>query len=76
MKDVPLENVSIKDLVDRTEGYSGAEVQLVYTEAALHALENNENADKIKWENFDAALSIVRPRISESDVQLYESFKF
>lgn len=68
------EDVDINDLVDLTEGYSGAEVQAICHEAAMKALEEDLNATEITKEHFKAALSIVTPRTPASLIKLYEDY--
>ncbi|XP_012253446.2 ATPase family protein 2 homolog [Athalia rosae] len=67
-------DVDINDLVDLTEGYSGAEVQAICHEAAMKALEENLDATEITKEHFKAALSIVTPRTPASLIKLYEDY--
>lgn len=68
------EDVNIQDLVDLTEGYSGAEVQAVCHEAAFKALEENLNASSVSKEHFKAALSSVKPRTPRALVDMYEEY--
>ena len=68
------EDVKIDDLVELTEGYSGAEVQAICNEAAMKALEESIDAKTITKEHFQAALSIVTPRTPMSLIKLYEDY--
>ncbi len=81
----PLEpQVDLTDLAARTEGYSGAELAAVCNEAAYKTLEkamDGDNGDdeiteslKITKEDFDEALTIVRPRLNAASLQAYEQF--
>ncbi|XP_063975896.1 ATPase family gene 2 protein homolog A [Diachasmimorpha longicaudata] len=67
-------DVNISDLVDLTDGYSGAEVQAICHEAALKALEENLNASSVSKEHFKAALSSVKPRTPRALVEMYEEY--
>ncbi|CAN8032556.1 unnamed protein product [Ixodes persulcatus] len=68
------DGVSLDDLARRTEGYSGAEVVAVCQEAALIALEEDIEARHITALHLEAALQLVRPRISQETVRYYESY--
>ncbi|KOC69069.1 Spermatogenesis-associated protein 5 [Habropoda laboriosa] len=75
LRNMPIaEDVQIQDLVDLTEGYSGAEVQAICHEAAMKALEEDLNATIITKEHFKAALSIITPRTPASLINLYNDY--
>ncbi|KZC09114.1 PREDICTED: spermatogenesis-associated protein 5 [Dufourea novaeangliae] len=75
LKNMPITgDVNIQDLVELTEGYSGAEVQAVCHEAAMKALEEDLNATIITKEHFKAALAIVTPRTPPSLINLYNNY--
>lgn len=69
-----VDDVRIQDLVDLTEGYSGAEIQAICHEAAMKALEEDLNATAITKEHFKAALSIITPRTPASLINLYNDY--
>jgi len=65
-------------LVERLEGYSGAEIVAVKTEAAYFALERaindaNEKAS-ISKSDIERAMEKVKPRTRASDIELYREF--
>ncbi|KAM8848615.1 ATPase family gene 2 protein homolog A [Synchiropus picturatus] len=68
-------DVSVDDLVTRTEKYSGAEVTAVCREAALLALQEDIKAQEVQTRHLEAALVLVKPRISESLIQLYRDYQ-
>ncbi|XP_076296684.1 ATPase family gene 2 protein homolog A isoform X1 [Lasioglossum baleicum] len=75
LRNMPInEDVNIQDLVEITEGYSGAEIQAICHEAAMKALEEDLNAAIITKEHFKAALAIVTPRTPTSLINLYNSY--
>ncbi|CAL7934559.1 unnamed protein product [Xylocopa violacea] len=75
LKNMPIvEDVQIQDLVDLTEGYSGAEIQAICHEAAMKALEEDMNATIITKEHFKAALAIITPRTPPSLINLYNDY--
>ncbi|XP_012283785.1 spermatogenesis-associated protein 5 [Orussus abietinus] len=75
LKRMPVtEDVNVQDLVELTEGYSGAEVQAICHEAAMKALEENLEATIVGKEHFKAALSIVTPRTSGSLIRMYKNY--
>lgn len=64
----------IEELVTRTDGYSGAEVNAACHEAAMIALEENINAEIIKKEHFKRALQIITPRTPPSLLKIYDNY--
>lgn len=73
---IPIEdNVDIVELVNKTEGYSGAEIESVCKEAALKALEDSFDVEKISMKFFHKALKIVRPRTSAQLLEIYDEFE-
>lgn len=64
----------VEDWVNRSEGYSGAEIVAVCKEAALCALEENIHAEWIYQQHMEAGLRRVKPRITPESIRFYESF--
>lgn len=67
-------DVNIDSLVERTDGYSGAEVQAICQEAAMFALEDDLNVETIAWKYFDKAITNVKPRTSPELLKLYDDY--
>ncbi|XP_062281328.1 ATPase family gene 2 protein homolog A isoform X1 [Scomber scombrus] len=70
-----VEDVSLDDLVTRTNKYSGAEITAVCREAALLALQEDIKAQHIEARHFESALNTVKPRIPDSLIQSYVSYQ-
>ncbi|KAH8250820.1 hypothetical protein KR038_011013 [Drosophila bunnanda] len=68
------EDVDMEELVQLTDGYSGAEIQAVCHEAALRALEQSFEAEQVQWLDFEHALKAVPPRTSPELLKLYEDY--
>lgn len=68
------EDVDMQELVRRTNGYSGAEIQAVCHEAALKTLEHSFDAPSVAWSQFEYALQAVQPRTSPDLLRLYEEY--
>lgn len=67
-------DVNLQDLVDLTEGYSGAEIQAICHEAGMRALEEDLNAAQVTKEHFRIALSIVVPRTHSDLIKIYDTY--
>ena len=75
LKGVPLaDDVVVRDIAEKTEGYSGAELAAVCTEASMEALNENINAEAIYQAHLLHSLTVVRPRTSPDLLQLYLRF--
>ena len=66
--------VSFKELVEMTEGYSGAEIEAVCNEAGMKAIEEDFDASEIKRKHFERALQCVTPRIDQTSLSVYQKF--
>ncbi len=53
---MPLEKVDLDALAKRLEGYVGADIENLCSEAGLTALRQNKKAAKVTMEHFERAL--------------------
>ncbi|KAK7482607.1 hypothetical protein BaRGS_00026208 [Batillaria attramentaria] len=67
-------DVSVDELVRRTEGYSGAELTALCNGAAVCALEEEITAREIRMHHFVKAMTEIVPGTNPSMVKLYERF--
>ncbi|MBI4141439.1 CDC48 family AAA ATPase, partial [Candidatus Woesearchaeota archaeon] len=74
-KGMPLKNVEIQELAEKTEGYVGADIEAVCREAAILALRENMSANEITKQHFDEALKKVRQSVSKEIQQEYEKLQ-
>lgn len=68
-----MENVDLDYLVQATENYSGAEINEIYSMAAMMALE--EDCEVIQFRHFTEALELITPMTSPSLLKIYDDFK-
>ncbi len=74
-KDMPLAtNVDLRELVEMTEGYSGADLETWCREAAMTALRENVRARKVSIEHFKESKEEVHPAITPEILKWYEEF--
>ena len=69
------DDVRTDELVERTHGFSGAEISAVCREAALAALQEDINAAVVRMRHFDKALLVVKPRLTHDLLQFYENYQ-
>ncbi|XP_001230510.2 ATPase family gene 2 protein homolog A [Anopheles gambiae] len=75
LKTIPTAStVDLAELVRRTAGCSGSEIEAICQEAALKGLESSFDVETIEWEHFEHALGVVRPRTSPELLRLYEEY--
>jgi len=71
-KGMPLaKDVSLDELAEKTEGYSGADIEAICREAAMLALREDLNAMEVKMEHFEGALKRVYPSITSEIMKAY-----
>ncbi|MEM1956741.1 MAG: CDC48 family AAA ATPase [Archaeoglobaceae archaeon] len=81
------EDVSVEELAEKTEGYSGADIEAVCREAGMLAIreavahirdprEAKEIAQKVKItrKHFEEALRKVKPSLTKEDLRRFETF--
>jgi transitional endoplasmic reticulum ATPase len=75
-KGMPLaKDFDLKKLVDKTEGYVGADLEAVCREAAIMALRDDMKAKTVKMAFFEEALKKVRPSATKDIAEAYEKLK-
>ncbi|MAG50628.1 ATPase [archaeon] len=75
-KGMPLDkDVNLSKLAEKTESYTGADIQNICREAAFFALRENMNTVKIKNKHFEDAFKKVKPSLSEIDLKLYKTIE-
>jgi transitional endoplasmic reticulum ATPase len=73
-KSMPLtDDVDIKLFASRTPGFSGADIEGLVREAALHAMRKNIDADKVTKADFEKAMKDAKPSLTEAMNQFYET---
>jgi len=65
------EDVDLYELARRTEGYSGADLEALVREAAMNALREDINIDKVYMRHFIEALEKIKPSITPEIVKYY-----
>ncbi|ABL87861.1 AAA family ATPase, CDC48 subfamily [Pyrobaculum islandicum DSM 4184] len=74
-KATPLaKDVDLEELARRTEGYSGADLELLVREATFLALREDINVREVSMRHFEEALKKVRPSITPEMLKFYESW--
>ncbi len=73
-KNMPLEDVDLEKLTKETEGYVGADIEAVCREAAILALREDIDSEKVTMEHFTKALDRVKPSVTEDVKKAYEDF--
>ncbi|CAI5720754.1 unnamed protein product [Peronospora farinosa] len=68
-------DVSMTELAIATARYSGAELQALCREAALHAVEEDRAAMNVAKRHFVHALSVVTPQIDDQMLAFFERFR-
>ncbi len=68
-------DVDMEALVDRTEGYVGADIEAVCREAAIMALRENIKAKAVKMKFFEEALRKVRPSTTKEIEEAYKELE-
>jgi transitional endoplasmic reticulum ATPase len=72
-RNMPLsKEVDIRKLAERTEGYTGADIEGICREAGIIALRNNIRAKKVELAHFEDAMAEARPSVSKETIEAYE----
>ena len=74
-KDMPLtSNITLENLNNMIEGFSGADIETWCREAAMRALRENIRARKVSLEHFKEARKIVNPTLTPEIIEWYVKF--
>jgi len=74
-KNMPLsKDVDLQRLSTMTKGYSGADIDALCREAAMHALRKNMKTEEVGWKDFEEAMKRTGPTISPDMEKWYKSF--
>ena len=71
-KDMPIDNINLDEMADKTEGYTGADIELLCREAGLRALRKDLKADKVTDKHFIDAMKSIKPSLDDETVKYYE----
>jgi len=74
-KGMPLKDISLEALAEKTEGYVGSDIEAVCREAAIFALRKDIKAKEVTTTHFNAALKKVRPSVTKEIEKSYEDIK-
>ena len=73
-KNMPLaDDVDLAAIAEKTEGYSGADLENLTREAAMAAVRKDWKPKPVSMEHFEQALKKVRPSISPDDLKRFEA---
>ncbi|HIQ32014.1 MAG TPA: AAA family ATPase [Methanothermococcus okinawensis] len=66
------EDVDLEKLAEKTEGYTGADIEAICREAAMIALRENINADKVEMRHFEEAMKKIKPSVRKEEMEIYK----
>jgi transitional endoplasmic reticulum ATPase len=73
-QNMPLaDDVDLKAMAKRMDGYSGADIDSVVREAGFYALRSDEEANLVTFSNFETAMEEIAPSITPEMISWYES---
>jgi transitional endoplasmic reticulum ATPase len=72
-KGMPIRNVDVNILADKTEGFVGADLENLCREAAMIALREDKDAEIVEMKHFEAALKIIKPSVDKDVMKQYEN---
>lgn len=67
------DNISLKKIAEKTEGYSGADLEALCREAAIIAFNRDQKSFVIENQNFYDALVSIKPSINDNVLDWYDS---
>jgi transitional endoplasmic reticulum ATPase len=71
---MPLDGVDLDEMVSRTDGYVGADLEMICREAGLAAYREDREAAKVTMAHFLKALSEVPPSVSQAQFDFYDGY--
>ncbi len=75
-KNTPLDkNIRLEEILKRTEGFVGADIESLVREAALAALRKDMKSSTVSMEDFEEAFLKVKPSVSEETAKRYKKIE-
>jgi len=74
-KNMPLKDVEIKKIAEKTEGYVGADIEAICREAAIIALRENMEAKEVNMTHFEKAMERVHPSVNKDIKEAYKNLE-
>ena len=75
-KNMPLDkDIDLEEFSEKTEGYTGADIESLCREAAMLALREDINTEKVKKKDFEKAMEKVSPSVTKNDVERYKQIE-
>jgi len=72
-KKVPLSpDVNLQEIAERTEGYTGADLEALVREAVMIALREKLEVRQITKQHFESALKVVQPSLTRADIERFD----
>ncbi len=76
LKRVPLaKDVDLEKLLDRMDGFTGADIAAAVKEAGLSAIRESKAAKEVAMRHFEHALAKVKPSLAKEDVEQWEKLR-
>ncbi|MEM2994672.1 MAG: CDC48 family AAA ATPase [Candidatus Bathyarchaeia archaeon] len=72
-RNMPLQGVNLEEISEKTEGFSGADLEALCREAGLNAI--RKDVDKVTAEDFQEALQKIKPSITPQAENRYKLFE-
>ena len=72
---MPLKDIDLNVLAEKTENYVGADIEALCKEAAILALREDMKATEIKMKHFEKALEKVMPSVTKDVEKAYEEIQ-
>jgi len=72
---MPLEEVKLEEIAEKTEGYVGADIEGVCREAAIIALREDMSAKNVGMKHFEEAMKKVRPSVTKEIEKSYQDLQ-
>lgn len=75
IKKVPVKDVNVEEIAEKTEGFSGADLAMVVREAAGQVLREGVEEEFLYHRHFLMALGKIRPSVSKEQNKMYFDMK-
>ena len=76
LKEVPTsKNVKVDELVTKTEGFVGADIEALVREAAMNALRSNPDVQEVTKDDFEEAFKKVKASVSPETAKRYKKIE-
>ena len=71
-KNMPLKGIRPDEIAEKTDGYTGADIEAIMRESAMNALREDAQAQSVQKRHVEDAIKKIKPSVTEIEAKSYD----